>query len=73
MRVVAMLVTHQLTSHGIDPNFVEVFWILAGSIGAVMIFSLVGRILYMALYFVTWAILFAFAIVVVGHLALAFM
>lgn len=73
MRAAAMLVMHQLTTHGFDPALVEVFWILAGSVGAVMIISIVWRILRMALYFLSWAILFAFALVVFGHLALKFL
>ena len=73
MRVAAMLVMHQLTSHGIDPAFVEIFWILAGSIGAVMLISVVWRLLRMALFFISWVIVVAFAVVVFGHLVLKFM
>ena len=73
MRVVAMLVMHQLTSHGIDPAFVELFWILAGSIGAVFLISVVWRVLRLALFFLAWAVVVAFALVVFGHLALEFL
>ena len=51
MRVVTMLLMQQLTSHGIDPAFLEVFWLVAGSIGAVVLISVVpGGCCVLALY-----------------------
>ena len=70
MRVVAMLVMHQLSSHGIDPAFLEVFWLVAGSIGAVVLISVTWKVLRLALYLLSWVIIVLFGLVVFGHLAL---
>lgn len=70
MRAVAMLVMHQLTSHGIDPAFIDVFWLVAGSIGAVVLISVTWKVLRLALYLMSWVIIVLFGLVVFGHLAL---
>ncbi len=70
MRAVAMLVMHQLTSHGVDPVLVELFWLVAGSIGAVFLFMIAWKVLRMALYLFSWVIIVLFGLVVFGHLAL---
>ncbi|MDH3659005.1 MAG: hypothetical protein OEU92_03070 [Alphaproteobacteria bacterium] len=70
MRAVGMLVMHQLTSHGIDPAFLDLFWILAGSIGAVVLFSVAWRVLRLALFVLSWVVIVLFGLVVFGHLTL---
>ena len=70
MRAVAMLVMHQLTSHGVDPAFVELFWLVAGSIGAVVLITVFWRVLRLLLYLLSWVIVVLFGLVVFGHLAL---
>lgn len=69
MRAVAMLVMHQLSSHGIDPAIVDVFWMLAGSIGAVMLISVAWRVLRLALFFIAWGIVVFLGLLIVAHLA----
>lgn len=70
MRVVAMLVMHQLTSHGVDGAFVDMAWIVAGSMGAAFMISIAWRTLRLMLYLVSWLIIALFGLVVFGHLAL---
>jgi hypothetical protein len=70
MRVVAMLVMHQLAARGVDPALFEVFWMVAGSMGAVMLFALAWRVLRLALYVVVWGVVVALALVAFGHLAM---
>lgn len=70
MRAVAMLVVHQLTSHGVDPAFLDLFWMLAGSIGAVMVISVVWRVFRLALFFVAWGIVVFLGLLIFGQLAL---
>jgi hypothetical protein len=70
MRVFVMLVMHQLSSQGIDPAFVELFWLVAGSIGAAFLITITWRVLRLALYLLSWVVIVLFGLVVFGHLAL---
>ncbi len=70
MRVVVMLVMNQLSSHGVDPAFVELFWLIAGSIGAAFLITIAWRVLRFALFLISWVVLVLFGLVVFGHLAL---
>lgn len=70
MRAVAMLVVHQLTSHGVDPALLDLFWMLAGSIGAVVVISVVWRVLRLALFLVAWGIVVLLGLLIFGQLAL---
>ncbi|MGI9504802.1 MAG: hypothetical protein ACR2RE_17295 [Geminicoccaceae bacterium] len=70
MRVVVMLVMNQLSSHGVDPAFVELFWLIAGSIGAAFLITVAWRVLRFALFLISWVVLVLFGLVVFGHLAL---
>jgi len=72
MRAVAMLVMHQLSSHGVDPAFVELFWLVAGSIGAAFLITIAWRVLRLALHLISWVVIVLFGLVVFGHLALNF-
>ena len=70
MRIVVMLVMNQLSSHGVDPAFVGLFWLIAGSIGAAFLITVAWRVLRFALYLISWVVLVLFGLVVFGHLAL---
>lgn len=70
MRAVAMLVMSQLSSHGVDPAFIELFWLVAGSIGAVVLITGLWRVLRLALVLLSWVVLVLFGLVAFGHLAL---
>ena len=69
MRVVAMLVMHQLTPHGVDPAFIELFWLVAGSIGAAFLITIAWRVLRLLLYLLSWVVIVLFGLVVFSHLA----
>jgi hypothetical protein len=73
MRAVVMLVIHQLSSHGVDPALVDLFWMLAGAIGAVMMISVAWRVIRLALFLISWAIIILFGLGVMGHVAIEYM
>ena len=70
MRLLAMLMTHLLTSDDIDPAIFQLFWIVAGSIGAAFLITIAWKVLRMALYLLSWVIIVLFGLVVFFHLAL---
>ena len=70
MRIFVMLVLNQLSSGSIDPAFVDLFWFIAGSIGAAFIITVTWKVLRLALYLLSWVVIVLFGLVVFIHLAL---